>query len=816
MQKVYNVDLALKALEAADYQILGNITSKDIADGHREKTLSLLWQIIYKFRAPRFNAAAKTIQKFWRAKYLTIVVDRRVKEKQDAAAYSQLLQVSAINMQRRFRAKQAMKEFVRLKTAATSIQRKYRATVAMKMQRNNFVLTKTSVIIVQQKWRAIIEMRMQRNYYQNLKQVTTRIQQKFRANRLMKLERDEFQQKKKAATKIQRFYRSYQATKLQRKAFARLRSSVVILQQRFRATLLMRKQQEIFHNSKLAAIKIQRFWRGFEAMKTQKEDFQRIKASTIKMQQRFRAKLSMQKAREDFTTKRAAAVTIQRFWKATIEMRKQREEYQRTVKRVVWIQQRFRAIQSMKAEKEKFTSQKRSAITIQRWFRSYRLMVVDRNKYLEMKKTVLLVENRILANKIMQIERENFVQLRQVAVYIQKRFRSKMETRKTHQQFKETRVMIVKLQSQVRGYQARQRFQEMQTPERIELRQMHKAARSIQAAWRGYQERKNCNHHFRGIVERLIKATKNVDPAQTLASKLKTSINFLKVGYNSIGAISFLAKLEYMSRTVPWILIDDAEFVSLFCYGLMAQAIRSEVDKQIIELCSCIILNLSRYKDTKENAFQVSGKIFSQFIFYDSNFLITGIWTEDNLSNVVALVRQGLRNLQHTVHSCVGFLSLREKEESELHHQTIITFRLLIFPSHPVHPRVHFDERRRVYRVTNQAERFAKRKHAKELASSDWVTVNLAGEVQERLSDAAAIQAGIDCLQLRVHHRCFASAMPRNAVASTRLRGRQNDALHLLLVRLRLRQCSQDVGHTLRLILFFHKLNTITVLSRLS
>lgn len=115
-------------------------------------------------------------------------------------------------------------------------------------------------------------------------------------------------------------------------------------------------------------------------------------------------------------------------------------------------------------------------------------------------------------------------------------------------------------------------------------------------------------------------------------------------------------------------------------------------------------------------------------------------------------MRQGLRNLQHSVHSCVGFLSLREKEESELHHQTIITFRLLIFLSLPVHSRVHFDERRRLYRVTNQAECFAKRKHAKELASSDWVPVHLAGKVQERLSDATAIQAAVDRLQLRVHH----------------------------------------------------------------
>ena len=83
LQKVHNVELALKALESAEYKILGNITAKDIADGHREKTLSLLWQIIYKFRAPRFNAAAKTIQTFWRSKWLKIVIERRIRMKEE-------------------------------------------------------------------------------------------------------------------------------------------------------------------------------------------------------------------------------------------------------------------------------------------------------------------------------------------------------------------------------------------------------------------------------------------------------------------------------------------------------------------------------------------------------------------------------------------------------------------------------------------------------------------------------------------------------------------------------------------------------------
>jgi len=50
LQKIHNVDVALLALKDVGYVLTGNIIAKDIADGHREKTLSLLWQIIYKFQ----------------------------------------------------------------------------------------------------------------------------------------------------------------------------------------------------------------------------------------------------------------------------------------------------------------------------------------------------------------------------------------------------------------------------------------------------------------------------------------------------------------------------------------------------------------------------------------------------------------------------------------------------------------------------------------------------------------------------------------------------------------------------------------------
>ncbi|XP_037625418.1 abnormal spindle-like microcephaly-associated protein isoform X1 [Sebastes umbrosus] len=53
LQKVHNVDMALQVLKSKGVDLkteLGsNIDSRDIVDGHREKTLSLLWKIIFAF-----------------------------------------------------------------------------------------------------------------------------------------------------------------------------------------------------------------------------------------------------------------------------------------------------------------------------------------------------------------------------------------------------------------------------------------------------------------------------------------------------------------------------------------------------------------------------------------------------------------------------------------------------------------------------------------------------------------------------------------------------------------------------------------------
>ncbi|XP_031337214.1 protein abnormal spindle-like [Photinus pyralis] len=79
LQKIHNMKGVFDALTDAGFEILGDISPKDIVDGHHEKTLSFLWQIIYKFQAPVMVKAANTIIKWWRS--LQIVVKRRIIQK---------------------------------------------------------------------------------------------------------------------------------------------------------------------------------------------------------------------------------------------------------------------------------------------------------------------------------------------------------------------------------------------------------------------------------------------------------------------------------------------------------------------------------------------------------------------------------------------------------------------------------------------------------------------------------------------------------------------------------------------------------------
>ncbi|KAJ3599901.1 hypothetical protein NHX12_033855 [Muraenolepis orangiensis] len=117
LQKVHNVDIAFQVLKDKGVDLRdehGTTTdSRDIVDGHREKTLSLLWKIIFAF------------QSHWRS-----LVQR--------LAYQRLREV-AITLQRILRsvllARAAKSHYTRKRRAAVTIQAHFRGWIA----RRNFL-----------------------------------------------------------------------------------------------------------------------------------------------------------------------------------------------------------------------------------------------------------------------------------------------------------------------------------------------------------------------------------------------------------------------------------------------------------------------------------------------------------------------------------------------------------------------------------------------------------------------------------------------------------------------------------------------------
>ncbi|CAO1438479.1 unnamed protein product [Diamesa tonsa] len=577
----------------------------------------------------------------------------------------QLLKESVITVQKRYRAtlemRQCRNEYQLMRGAALTIQQQYRSVLMMRIERKKFQECRSATINVQRQWRARIEMKKVRKSFVELKEATIAVQQRFRANQMMKQEKTYYQKLLKCTIKLQQKFRATKAMQKQCLAFYTLQYYTMLVQRSFRATITMRKTREEYqrlkrvtitvqrlYRAKLAmkkaqmdylklrqvTITIQKYYRGFQLMNKETQSYQRLRECTIKMQRIYRGKIMMKNEVHELNVKKEAILKIQRYWRATTEMRIQKVEYHRELTFVV-IQQRFRATQVMKYEMERFviirksvlviqrhfqatmmmrkeqkqfSDLKNAAVVIQQRFRANLMMRKERDSYRSMKMAVSVVETRYLANCEMRVERSRFVEMRQSAVTIQRTYRRFKEATDCRQRFINLKRVTIRLQTHIRGFIARKRYQELFTPEMIEARLRSSSARIIQASWRGFVvRRKKENRPLKAIAKRLQIAKQNADPTQTLGFKLKMSINFIIGKFNAMEAISVLVKLEYISRTIPSMLIGDAAFVSAFCYGLMAQAIRSEIDKQVIELCSCIILNLGRYMTTKEDAFQEQG-----------------------------------------------------------------------------------------------------------------------------------------------------------------------------------------------------------------
>uniref|UniRef100_A0A8D8Z8Y1 Protein abnormal spindle n=1 Tax=Cacopsylla melanoneura TaxID=428564 RepID=A0A8D8Z8Y1_9HEMI len=464
LQKVHNVEISMNALQDAGYDIQDDISAKDIADGHREKTLSLLWQIIYKFQAPRYDRAARSIQAWWKGKSLFREIRKRIRDKlmakQNRAAaviqskwkgilarrkLNQLKQklqqekaqrlAATILIQKTFRRHQDRTRYLRLKNIALKLQRNYRHKKTINTDRDRFVQVRQATVTIQKFWR---------NY---------KINQKYR---------NDYETMKTSVTTIQRWYRNMKVVQQDRQEYLTLRQTVVCIQQRYRATRLMRKTRREYNAMKQSAVLVQRRYRAHQLMLVERKQYNALKKATVEIQTRFRTMRHARAQRIEFLRVKAAALVLQR---------------------------RYRANKAMRIQRANYLNKKRAAVTIQTRWRCYKLMQTQRAHYVQMKQKVVFVQSVYRANRIMRTVREQYRALIQATRCIQSRYRAYRDMNNTRNEYRKKRQAVVCIQQRYRAQRA------MQT-QRTDYLKTKQACVVLQTHWRSYQTMKQCRTHY--------------------------------------------------------------------------------------------------------------------------------------------------------------------------------------------------------------------------------------------------------------------------------------------------------------------------------
>uniref|UniRef100_A0A0A1XKX4 Protein abnormal spindle n=1 Tax=Zeugodacus cucurbitae TaxID=28588 RepID=A0A0A1XKX4_ZEUCU len=525
------------------------------------------------------------------------------------------LKIKAVHtIQTRWRATLAMNRdrtaYQQLSKAVCKIQERYQAIKIMRLEKRNYERLRNSCITIQRKWRATILARRTRVDFLTIQYFATVMQQRFRATRLMKQQHMEYTILKAAVVKVQHRYRSLQIMRHERSRYQSDRNKIIQLQRRFRATMEMRKTRISYQQKRKSIICIQKWYRSIQRTRQQQQSYIRLRNCCICVQRRWRAVRVGRLVRQQYQQQIQHIITIQRRWSATLLMRKEQAAFRCKRAAVCSIQRFYRSYRESLAVRAQFLLMRRSAVCMQRRYRAQRSMRVARHDFLLLHRTTIYLQQKYRGLRIMHQQRSEFLFVRRIVIHLQQKFRGKHETRRKRLEYLQLRNTVIGLQSQARGLLARRRLQKLMTPEMVEERRRRRAASIIQRFWRGYRVRK-C---FQSMQMRLIRRNmalwkKTTQAANTLSYKISHAVCVLRDHSSASEILHVLICLDRISRTVPHILMNQSDFVSTFCYGVMAQTIRSEVDKQLIRYCSRIILNLARYNSTTANTFQESGLV---------------------------------------------------------------------------------------------------------------------------------------------------------------------------------------------------------------
>ncbi|KAF9806478.1 hypothetical protein SFRURICE_001273 [Spodoptera frugiperda] len=534
LQKIHNVQVALNALKEANFVIVGEITSNDIADGHREKTLSLLWQIIHVFRAPLFERAANVIQTWWRKKYEVIVEKRKeeeriLQERVNAASviqcwwrriqYNRLVEwkmqqitTATIIVQKYCRMWIHRSRLLRWKRSVLKIETWYRSVMMMReaktqLERLRFEreeLRRKAAIHLQcqvRRWLCVRQYTLQlkrivivqslvrrflvRKQYIRYKQAVVCIQQRYRGKLLMKAEMQDFATKRRSAILIQSYYRMMQ----QRRSYLKLKNAVKIIEERYRALLLMRYARSQYEALKQNVIKVQALYRRRKCQ----HEYLRQKELIISLQRRFRAHRLMKKEKEEFLRIKNAAIVLQTYIKSYLVMKKLRQDYLQIRQSTIFIQRYFRSYLEAKTQRNVYLRLRNATVTLQRFYRNLLLMRKERSEYLRLKKSVIVIQRMYRAQCLMRKQKEEYCKLRQATIVIQRRYVALTKMRAQKSEYLKLKSSCTTIQNAYRaftlGRQQRKEYLKLRTAA-IKIQNWFRSCKKGKEVQQQYQQAK--------------------------------------------------------------------------------------------------------------------------------------------------------------------------------------------------------------------------------------------------------------------------------------------------------------------------------------
>uniref|UniRef100_A0A8C9YHZ5 Assembly factor for spindle microtubules n=1 Tax=Sander lucioperca TaxID=283035 RepID=A0A8C9YHZ5_SANLU len=398
---------------------------------------------------------------------------------------------TAVRIQSWYRMQRCLHQYRRIMRSTVLIQAQYRGHAQrrcfqmLKLQ-HHVAKMRCAAVLIQRWFRASVKRDAERQVkaaaviqqkYRRRHQCATLIQAHYRRHKAQA----EYRSKKACAVVIQRHYRAYVAGKEMRKAYEHIRAACVALQAGFRgmrvrtelkknhwaATVIQAsvrmflcRKQYFFLQS--AAIIIQSRYRALLLSRAQQKEYRELKQATVKIQAVYRGF----RVRDDLKKKHNSARAIQ----AQFRMHRMRMAYLATKCAAIIIQERYRAKMLRDQQVQSYRTMKSAALVIQAAYRGHRA----RRKIVEMHRAATIIQRKFLTIW----DRNRFLALKAAALVCQRRYRAVTLARKDRLDYLSKHSAVICLQAAYRGYEVRK-----------QLRIQHTAAVTIQSHFRKYQQR---------------------------------------------------------------------------------------------------------------------------------------------------------------------------------------------------------------------------------------------------------------------------------------------------------------------------------------